>query len=749
MFRFFAALLLALPLHAAPAFKKISAAEAMPDPRDFTHMFWANGWDNAKRDLASPKVLSFETGWFALGLNIEKLQVLHFGPNHPRHGYDDAPLHSPQIFAFPGADLKIQFTARGKIYRAIRAAKNTKDWLNYPARIIDSGRFVQRADILQVEFETAAGEKFPSEGRLEITAWPDHLTLHLDLTNAPLVEVSLGSHSSKTNTLEIVFSAESSENKTIDIPNQPAAKPNDHDHLERHPISFTNNTDAPKTLRLFFNKDKSVPNITGLTPILRDQDGQPTGVPIQISKNWHTTKDRPVLYQGGWLHCYTMLHLPPRSIVVADFTIAFARWGGVPAVSHAQLSLIGWGGNQLWDEVAIGSWGESICYEPDRVQRRCMIDDIRPLMVTPMSGKPGQYDWTANVGGGDFLVYYNDQNVHQRQMQTRATYHAVGPNLTSVTYSGQTADHHIAVRMNVSSPRTDDINRVYHSFRYDILKPTPFKRLAFYQLGADHYNNPAEKIAIGNETGLLHEWPGARGERRYYKANLPSPGRLPWFSLHNPIKVDNHPGPSANRGLIIRNWKARLAGKEAPPHFSIYGTEQGRAASANIELSPPADITQLHAGDYIESTLELVVLPAAAADYFGPNEKLRTSLLTNTAPWQSVHRQAVGNDIQIEVVKGKLIQSYPPLIRAARNTTEFKIIGGLGYLPITIEGLTRHEDFRLVEIKSDSSIPIDQTVHQNDFWQTTLAPGRRFSRTYNISFDNTPTTRTFRLEPLR
>ena len=60
-------------------------------------------------------------------------------------------------------------------------------------------------------------------------------------------------------------------------------------------------------------------------------------------------------------------------------------WGGVPAASHAQLCLIGWGWNQRWDQAAIGSWGESICYEPEGIQVRCMIDDVRPLMVWSMA----------------------------------------------------------------------------------------------------------------------------------------------------------------------------------------------------------------------------------------------------------------------------------------------------------------------------------------------------------------------------
>ncbi len=76
----------------------------------------------------------------------------------------------------------------------------------------------------------------------------------------------------------------------------------DLDHLERLPLTFSNPTAQAQTVRVLFAKDY------------------------------------------------------PFS---AEFDLTYGRWGGVPAASHAQLSLIGWGWNQLWEEAAIGSWGVS------------------------------------------------------------------------------------------------------------------------------------------------------------------------------------------------------------------------------------------------------------------------------------------------------------------------------------------------------------------------------------------------------
>lgn len=47
------------------------------------------------------------------------------------------------------------------------------------------------------------------------------------------------------------------------------------------------------------------------------------------------------------------MRLPPRPQREFSFILAYARYGGVPAASPAQLSLIGWGHNQFWDGVAI------------------------------------------------------------------------------------------------------------------------------------------------------------------------------------------------------------------------------------------------------------------------------------------------------------------------------------------------------------------------------------------------------------
>ncbi|GAG27007.1 unnamed protein product, partial [marine sediment metagenome] len=129
---------------------------------------------------------------------------------------------------------------------------------------------------------------------------------------------------------------------------------------------------------------KKPANITGQTPILCDAEGRPTGIPVQLSKNWH---------HGVYSKLYSILPIPPGRGVAAGRTryrlrIAYGFWGSLPAASHAQLSLFGYGGNGRWDQLAIGCWGETMCLDMDNSLRDMMVTDVRMLMTR--NGKEGK-----------------------------------------------------------------------------------------------------------------------------------------------------------------------------------------------------------------------------------------------------------------------------------------------------------------------------------------------------------------------
>lgn len=753
---------------------------AADDP--YTFLYWANGWRG--RSAEGGKVLHVQTNRYGAAFEAGKPGLFHLGPIRDGASYAEAAAQSNALITdLADSELRLTAMVDGAAYECVRAASKRDDEMNYPVRIIESGRILQRFDILHLEFEDARGNALDAEGRLEVLAWPERLHVLLEITPGASLrggtfaaELKRGEEtlreerslkSGETLEVPLIWRVDDSLEKRdaadpedavavkdareggaalpvhwdaargwnyVDLPERVWDVSTDPDRLDRFPIAVTNPGDAPLTVPLLFAFDESFAGTTGMCPMLRDATGQPTGIPVQISKNWHRQENRRLLYEGPWFHGFSLVTVPAGGTWEGELAIAYARWGGVPSASHAQLCLIGWGTNQLWDQAAIGSWGESICYDPDVNLNRSMIDDARPLMVTGMRG--GQWTWTHNVGGGDFLVYFDETGGKQYLTRMKTAYLSQGPNLTRVIYAGVSADGKIAARIEVMTPRCDDVNRAYHRIRYDVLAPTAFSRLAFYQLGADKYNDHQfTTMARGNAEGLIEEWPVEQGGLRYSRQAMACEGDAPWFSLHGGFRSPHlEAGAWANRGLVVRSWRARLGGKEVPvPDAAVYGTENG-VASANVELVPPPDLTQLLPGDFVEAEIELLIPPTSADDYYGPNTPFLKDLEENADTWRVIHRLARGNDLDIDIQHGTLDRALP--IQVALNPQQiavFEVRGGVGYVPITFTGLERPDGYTL-EL---NGVPVDQQVHGNDFWQTTFDDATKsYSRTYNVSFDS-------------
>jgi len=517
--------------------------------------------------------------------------------------------------------------------------------------------------------------------------------------------------------------------------------------IERVALTLTNSANRPRVVRLCFGKTHTF-GIVGISAIVRDAKGNPTGLPVQISKNWHTK--RSGRYKGPWYRGMTMLTAPASTTLKIEYVSVNAHWGGVAAASHAQLCLVGWGSNQLWDEAAIGAWGESICFEPDQGQRGGAVLDTRPLMVHAMGDRPKRkWGWTHNVGGADFLVYYGPAGRKQHNSRMKTLYRRNCPVLTEVTYAGRTHDRNIDVQYTTSLYRTDDITRGVYRFSYDVRRPTPFKRLVLFQCGGDDYSYTGErKFARGNETGLTAEWDTSWGGGRYKTKPAELTGRVPWISMHQAVRRRKDQGAWANRGVIIRSWDAKLGGKPARPWAAERGAKVRGRDTSLMDIVPPPGVTKLLAGDYVRAVVEHVVVPQYAKDYYGPNENLRAALTRHADTWRMIHREAVGNDIVLKVSRGKLVRTRPAMIQARSNQAEFTVTGGLGLVPLTISGLA---DYRapLLEIKTgDKWEQIDQSVHGRDFWQCDYnAESRTWEITYSVPLDSPGdkrTTRSFR-----
>ena len=77
----------------------------------------------------------------------------------------------------PAAQLDLEIDVDGVTYRCTHGGQATD---HDGPRIIESGRFVQRADVTNLVFESTDGRQLPVQSRFETLAWPDRLTLLLE-----------------------------------------------------------------------------------------------------------------------------------------------------------------------------------------------------------------------------------------------------------------------------------------------------------------------------------------------------------------------------------------------------------------------------------------------------------------------------------------------------------------------------------------------------------------------------------------
>jgi hypothetical protein len=164
------------------------------------------------------------------------------------------------------------------------------------------------------------------------------------------------------------------------------------DVLFRVPVVLTNeDADNSQPVRLSLSRQFPIregslsrsggpgAEITGLSIMLLDEDGQPTGMPVQISKNWHSGSAAAYWsgFDGTWWTGNTYIVLPPGSTASLNFALAYEEYGGVSAFSHAQLSIVGYSDKWLWEEAALGTGGENICFDPLGSHTRATITDVR------------------------------------------------------------------------------------------------------------------------------------------------------------------------------------------------------------------------------------------------------------------------------------------------------------------------------------------------------------------------------------
>ena len=414
----------------------------------------------------------------------------------------------------------------------------------------------------------------------------------------------------------------------------------------------------------------------------------------------------------------------------------------MPTASLAQLSLVGWGHNGFWDQLALGAFGESICFQPARAMRRALLTDFRPLFQKGFA-KDERWAWTGNVGGGDTMVRLDPQGRYVPFRRNVTRYASHGPNLAHVIYDEVSDDEAVRSRTEVFLPRSDDCLRVYLRVHYDVTRRVEFSRLAFFQLGADFYNDTdAPLIAWGDAGGLAAEHrPIPESGARLLPA-WQARGEQPWLSLHGEVRADQARVGQASRGLIVREWHATLGGQKVPaPFFAAVGSHGAKPHLAAEVVAPPG-LTALEPGDSVDLLIELLPMPIAAERYYGPDEAFAAALRGGANTWRMVHREAAGNRPAIWLPDGSESHNWPLVlpVGSAREGV-FTLRGGLGWLPLRLTGLDRPDVTELWEVTPLGQERIKQGDPTRAFWQADFdAPNGRWNLTYNLPASAQPTT---------
>jgi hypothetical protein len=516
-------------------------------------------------------------------------------------------------------------------------------------------------------------------------------------------------------------------------------------------VAVTNHTANSRVVRLNFN---GVPfYIPGITAVLRDGALNPVGIPVQLSKNWHR-KTPAERFEGEWFHGLTMLTIPANTNLLFELAMVGQNWGGLPAATHSQLSVIGYydGGNQQWDEAALGNYGESLCYDADHSLTDNDGTDSRPLLLLNSGGQTGR--WCGNAGGAQFLRYYASGGSQRRHSRMRTQYVRYCPNLAEVVFAGQTDNGAMDFSYSAALYRSDDYTRGVHRLRMTVNSDLSFSRLVFFQQAADTYAyNNGTALAYGNATNLapVRQWTATWGQNKNMGTPVALTGPMPW-AMSWDAAADAGYAP-ANRGFVIRSWRSCLNGSSNVPPYLV---ERSIPGASLFDLVPPPGVTNLRAGDYLEAEIVRFYVPKYASNYYGPNDSFRRALTNYQNSYQLGLREAVGNNLKVTPQWGMLERLFPIQIQATNNRAEFTVTGGLGCVPVTFTGLSDYRAPVLEENVGGLWTPLNQAVAGSDFWQCDYnAASGAWEITFTLKLDGTnyldinalltaPPARTFR-----
>ena len=589
--------------------------------------------------------------------------------------------------------------------------------------------------------------------------------------------------------------------KNIGLIKVPVVLTNSHATEERTVrLSFSRNFETRDVSFAPSSQKRPGAEITGLVGQLFDTTKNiPSGIPCHISKNWHDAAGFWAGFQGYWWTVNCFMRIPADSTISLSLVVNYETYGGIAAFSHSQLSIVGYSDKWLWEEAALGSGGENICFDPLGTHTRASITDVRPKIF---DGK-----WKENVGGGDFVWLWGENGELQYPKELDPQLRSNGPCLTNASYHSVTLDNELDVSVEVSGGRTDDMVRVFFQIKIKVLKNVPkFTRLVFFQFGSETYNYRAnfDKFVIGSSGGASNEHtktehsktcdsntnPAGTG-KSYTKKNKDKmyesytvnddlfrkdmSGKAPWWISYganaDTVAMPDNDMVVGDRGLIVREYDAKINGvKRTAPTFSILCDK--------IELSTPAGVLELKQDDYIYMKLELLILPRQGTEFnaavTNTNSPTLQSLQSLSTSWERIKKQAEGNDLTVTSLLPlrSIVESHYP-IRVCRGNggvtrtrtvgdtgilfTVTSVSGALGYVPVTLCNLDSYDIPLLnqrglwVDKGSDGGFVLmnqETAAGTNDFYQVNYdRNSQKYEVVYNLELFDTTTTIAFGSDP--
>ena len=774
--------------------------------KNYSYLYFENGYPT-RYGHRRPEVnsaaradpdLVFQTGYYSVVLDCDDITL---------KGYDAllgsdyrTALNQDVTITTAATGFTLQVTQGGVVYTCTEALVQAPDVDN--VRLIESGQYVKRIDHLGLVFKDAQDNVLDvdDECRLEITAWPDRITFVLDFTSEtansitsttvkvvspdgvthtavsqdsapnkarltlkpqddaqlselnPSIYVTQATNLQATAPLAVSFDPDTHA-FNIDLPVAgPVKYPSAINRVDEYLIKVTNPLSAVTNIPLRFIQ-QTPRAITGTVMLLSDADsGRPLGIPVQISKNWHGNSAN--VHQGVWLRGSTMLTLQPGATQRIKLRVVYGYWGGAGTVSHSQLSLVGYGkGNWKWDESALGAWGESLTYDPTQHLGAAFLDDIRPTFTDSYNNtgayKDGRianttYDWTENVGGGDFLTYHDSANKFRWLKRLKTCYYQTGPNLTEVLYSGVTDDDKIRVNYTSRMMSTLDYHRHFHAYNYEFLADVANpRRLSFFKMAADYYNFAVyDNFYIGDTSGLLAteninagDDPIAGGNT--YKGDSISMDDK-WLSIDDLSSSSGSYAAQALRGLIPLS--STLNGADLPLHLHKYGRKWGgRPATVLLEFSADSVVRSYSAGDVVAGEIQFILPPQHVDNYWGSDGELIARLSGyGDANWQPVRDELVENiQMAVSVHQGTLEDNYPLEIQATtgkRVLTDFTVTrGGIGHIPLLLTGADAGLELKVQRYSSGGWVNLEAVnVEADTYYQAVLNANGSMDYSFSI-----------------